>query len=207
LSTHTLYAFPFSCSFAVHLALVQHEIPTTLRWVQRGPRRQVEGEEFARLNPKRKVPTLILPSGEVLTEIVGVLLYLDERRHPERAPAERRRLIEWLAFTATELHKTVLAPAYDPAVSAEAREDAQLRLLPTVLEPLEVALGDRETLLGGPVPSAADAYLIWGLLLLRNLWPEAAQTPALVAYRRRMLAKPSVAQVIDLEQAAMAALA
>ena len=156
---HTLYAFPFSCSLAVHVTLVQHDVPHALRWVQRGPGRQATSAELERLNPKRKVPTLVLPSGEVLTEIVGVLLYLDEQHNPGRPHAERRRLIEWLAFTATELHKTVLAPAFDPAVTPEARDDARLRLLPTAVAPLEGALAGRATLLGGPVPSVADVYV------------------------------------------------
>jgi len=199
--THTLYAFPFSCSLAVHVALVQHDVPHALRWVQRGPGRQAESAELARVNPKRKVPTLVLPSGEVLTEIVGVLLYLDEQHNPGRPPAERRRLVEWLAFTATELHKTVLAPAFDPAVSPEAREDTRQRLLPTVLAPLEAALAGRETLLGGPVPTVADAYVTWGLLLLRTLWPDAVATPGVVAYRRRMVALPAFAAVVEQERA------
>lgn len=201
---HTLYAFPFSCSLAVHVTLVQHDVPHALRWVQRGPGRQATGAELERLNPKRKVPTLVLPSGEVLTEIVGVLLYLDEQHAPGRPAAERRRLVEWLAFTATELHKTVLAPAFDPAVSHEAREDARLRLLPTALAPLEAALAGRETLLGGPVPSVADAYVTWALVLLRNLWPDAVATPGLVAYRRRMVAVPAFAEAVERERAVVA---
>lgn len=181
--THTLYAFPFSCSLAVHVALVHYDVPHALRWVQRGPGRQAESADLKRVNPKRKVPTLVLPSGEVLTEI------------------ERRRLIEWLAFTATELHKTVLAPAFDPAVSQEAREDTRQRLLPTVLAPLEAALAGRDTLLGGPAPTVADAYVTWGLLLLCTLWPDAVATPGLVAYRRRMVALPAFAAVVEQERA------
>lgn len=203
MSPYILYAFPFACSFAVHLTLVQQGLPTELRWVRRGPRRQAEGADLERLNPKRKVPVLVLPDGEVLTEMVGVLLHLDVQRHPDRAPAERRRLVEWLSFTATELHKPVLAPAFDPVVSDEAREDARTRLLPTALDPLEAALSDRETLLGGP-PGVADAYLLWSLLLLRNLWPDAVQTPALLGYRKRLLAEPVVGQVIARERAVMA---
>ena len=58
----------------------------------------------------------------------------------------------------------------------------------------------------GPTPSGADAYLLWGLLLLRNLWPETVTTPALTAFRHRMLAQPWVAPVLNLEREALAAL-
>jgi len=197
---HVLYAVPFACSLAVHLVLHQHGIPFQIRWEERGARRQIVGEDFGRVNPKRKVPTLTLPDGEVLTEIVGVLLYLDEAHAGSREPAERRRLVEWLTFIATEVHKQVLAPAYDPGVSDAAREDARERLLPPVLEVLESRLTERETLLGGAEPSGADAYLFWSLLLLRNLWPDTVATPGLTAYRRRMQAHLSVQRVLTAEQ-------
>ena len=204
--SHTLYAVPFSCSLAVNLTLAQHAMSVSLRWVRRGAARQIEGLELAHLNPKRKVPALVLPDGELLTEMVGVLLYLDEAHGPARPPEERRRLIEWLSFLATELHKSVLAPAYDAAVSDEARADARDRLLPPVLAILEDRLSGRDTLLGGETPSGADAYLLWGLLLLRNLWPETVATTALTAFRHRMLAQPWVPQVLALEREVLAAL-
>jgi len=204
-SHHTLHAVPFACSLAVHLVLVQHEVPFTIRWERRGERRLIEGDDLAAVNAKRKVPTLVLPSGEVLTEIVGVLHHLDEVLAGPREPAARRRLIEWLSFIATEVHKQVLAPAYDPGVSEEAREDARQRLLPPVLDPLEAALSTRETLLGGPTPSGADAYAFWSLLLLRDLWPEVVATPGLTAFRRRMQALSCSRRTLAREQEAMAA--
>lgn len=204
MSDFTLYAFPFACSFAVHLKLARDGLSYQLRWVQRGPARQIQGEEFAALNPKRKVPTLILPDGERLTEIIGVLLYLDELRSPARPAAERRRLLEWLSFLATELHKPVLAPAFDPALAEADLSDVRDRLLPPALAHLESTLSGRETLLGGAEPSGADAFAFWALLLLRQRWPDAVATPGLEAFRRRILASPVTREVIAREQQAMA---
>ncbi|MEZ4316671.1 MAG: glutathione S-transferase family protein [Myxococcota bacterium] len=202
---HTLFAVPFACSCAVRLVLAQHSVPTEVRWVHRGPGRRIVEDELLALNPKAKVPTLVLPDGEVLTEMVGVLLHLDETHRGVRSPAERRRLIEWLAFVSTELHKPILAPAYDPAVSEEARLDARDRLLPSALATLADAVRTSPTLLGDPEPSGADAFAVWSLLLLRNLWPETVETPALTGYRKRMLAFGHVASVLSSEQDALRA--
>jgi GST-like protein len=69
-------------------------------------------EEYARLNPQRKLPTLVTPDGEVLTESAAILLILDERYpsahlFPETRSAERAQALRWLLFLATELYPIV----------------------------------------------------------------------------------------------------
>ena len=193
-----LYGFPFACSLAVHLQLVRYGVDFELRWVERGPARKIGTPGFEGVNAKQKVPTLVLGDGEVLTEIVGVLSYLDEVHRPVDAAASRRRL-EWLSFLATELHQPVLGPAFDPATPEEAVHDARTRLLPPVLAHLEATLMDQETL-GGGAAEGADAYLLWGLLLLRNRWPDEVSGPAFGGFVSRMLADDRVRAVIARER-------
>ncbi|MCO4772519.1 MAG: glutathione S-transferase N-terminal domain-containing protein [Deltaproteobacteria bacterium] len=196
---YILFAAPFTCSLAVHIALRQRGLPVSIRWVSRGPGRLVPDDELARVNPKRKVATLVLPSGEVLTENAGILLYLDETHGPSRDAAVRRRLIEWLTYLGTELHKQVLAPVFDRETGDVQRQDARDRLLPPVLDHLAEELAESATLLGGSEPSPADAYLFWGLLLLRHRWPEDVQHPALTGFLERMQGIPYVREVLSIE--------
>lgn len=200
---YTLHAVPLTCSLAVHLVLADAGAPFTVAWAARGPGRLAVGDALVAANPKRKVPTLVLPDGEVLTEIAAVLGYLDERHGPSRSPAERRRLAEWLAFTSTELHKQVLAPAFDPGSPAEAVADARARLLPHVLAVYAGALAGRSALVGDS-PSGADAYLWWGLVLLGHLWPADVPEP-LVAWRREVGGRPSWRRVLGEERALLTA--
>ena len=71
-----------------------------------------EGEEYAAINPHRKVPSLVIDDGPVLTESVAILLTLDDR-HPEAAllPAKgtpaRAQALRWLLFAATEIYPIV----------------------------------------------------------------------------------------------------
>ena len=70
------------------------------------------GEEYAAVNPHRKVPSLVIDDGPVLTESVAILLMLDDR-HPEMAllPARgtpaRAQALRWLLFAATEIYPIV----------------------------------------------------------------------------------------------------
>lgn len=196
---HVLFASPLTCSLAPHALLLEHEVPHEVRYVRRGPGRLAVDEELARLDPRRKVPTLVLPDGEVVGEMVAVLGYLDERFGPERSDAERRALTRWLAFLATELHKQVLAPAFDPETPPEAVEDARARLLPHVLAVCTDALRGRETLLGGP-PSPADAYLWWATILVGHRWP--ADLPMeLATWSRAMGHRPGWRRALGEERA------
>lgn len=186
---HTLYSFPFSCSLAVQITLERHQIPYALVDVQRGAGRKVDTDGYGAVNPKRKVPTLILPDGEVLTEIVSVLHYLGGRYAGLDAVGERRRL-EWLAFVATELHQQVLGPTFDAATPTAAIADIEVRLLPPVLADLTRALANRGSLLGGPL-GVTDSYLLWGLSLVRHRWPDALSVE-LGRYLAHGMADPAV---------------
>jgi GST-like protein len=69
-------------------------------------------DSYARLNPQRKLPTLITPAGETLTETAAILLILDERHPaarllpPHRTP-ERAQALRWLLFLASELYPII----------------------------------------------------------------------------------------------------
>jgi glutathione S-transferase len=63
----------------------------------------VDGDKIAPYNPLRRVPTLVLGSGEALIESTAILDYLDEAAGPEKAMiaargAERRRALNICAL-------------------------------------------------------------------------------------------------------------
>lgn len=196
----TLYAIPFTCSLAVRLALTERALPHHIRWMRRFEHIMLDdGARYAEINPKRRVPALALDDGELLTEIPAVLAYIDQIG-TNRSEPERRRLLEWLCFIATELHRPALFLLFDPATPSATREDVLARLLPPVLDQLGKALEDRPALLGERA-SVADFYLLWALTLLRFQFKE--HVPAgLEAYRRRTTEVPWIASVLAEERAA-----
>lgn len=200
----TLYAIPFTCSLAVRLALAERAVPHKVRWMRRFEHLLTDdGSKYDEINPKRRVPALELSDGELLTEIPAVLAYVDALG-PSRPEVERRRLLEWLCFIATELHRPSLFALFDPATPAATREDVLTRLLPPTLASLSEVLSRRPVLVGDR-PSGADYYLLWALTLLRfqhkDVVPE-----ALDAYRRRLVDTSWITEVLTSERSAFASL-
>jgi glutathione S-transferase len=105
-----LYFAPGACSLADHIAMREAELEFDRVLVDLRAKRTEDGRDFNEINPKGYVPALILDDGQLLTENVAILAWVAERA-PRLAPAGdlgRIRLIEMLAFIATELHKPLV---------------------------------------------------------------------------------------------------
>jgi glutathione S-transferase len=122
-----LYFTPGACSMAVNIAL--HEIGHKFEMVKVDLRQhQTEnGEDYYRINPKGYVPALGLDNGEVLTEDAVLLQYVADLKPesglaPKAGTMERYRLMEWLNFISSEIHKT-LGALFNPNITPEWKED------------------------------------------------------------------------------------
>lgn len=109
--TYTLYGCRRSGSLAVELALAEIGVAYEVRDVELEVGAQRE-DAYAAINPQRKIPALVTPAGETLTESVAILLTLNER-HPEArllppaGSAERAQALRSLLFVATEIYPVV----------------------------------------------------------------------------------------------------
>jgi GST-like protein len=108
---YRLYGSDGSGSGIVELALAEIGVEVELHQVSLSDDAQ-RSEAYAQLNPERKIPTLITPSGEVLTESAAILLVLDERHpevrlFPERGSLERAQALRWLLFLSAELYPII----------------------------------------------------------------------------------------------------
>jgi glutathione S-transferase len=144
-----------------------------------------------------QVPVLRADSGEVLTENPVVLQFVaDQFPASGLAPASgmaRYRLQQWLNFITSELHKLVFQPLLDPTSTdgaksfASAKIEARFGHLARHLEGRDYLL-DRFTV--------ADAYLMTMLNWAQVIGIDLAKWPALAAYFRRLLKRPSVAKAM-----------
>ena len=115
-----LYLAPGACSLADHIALHEAGLEFDRIRVDLRTKRTEDGGDFNAVNPKGYVPALVLDDGQLLTENVAILAWVADRA-PKLAPGgelERIRLIEMLAFIATELHKPFVR-AFFPTSDAE----------------------------------------------------------------------------------------
>jgi glutathione S-transferase len=198
-----LYYSPGACSFAAHVALVEAGLPYEPVKVDLRTHKLADGSDYYAVNPKGYVPLLVLDDGTKLTEAAVVLQYIADRKPGALAPAfgsiERWKLMEWLNFIATEVHKG-FGPLWYPTTPAETREQA-IEKLGKRFDFIVAELGSREYLHGNAF-SIADAYFFTVLSWHKFLKVDIARWPALVAYLERIGARPSVQQAKRVESGA-----
>ena len=188
-----LYYSPGACSLAPHIALSEAGLPYTTKRVDLKTHTLVDGTDYYTINPKGYVPLLELDDGARLTEIAAIVQYIADRKPGTLAPAygtmERYRLMEWLNFIATELHKQ-FSPLWYPT-TPEATKDAQIAKLKTRFDLISKTLAAQPYLMGNDF-TVADAYLFTILNWAPMLKVDLAPWPALVAYQARVAARPAV---------------
>lgn len=181
-----LYYSPGACSLASHIALIEAGVTAEYEKVDIRKRKTASGADFSTINRKGYVPVLVLDGGDVLTENVAILDWI-ATQHPALGldgPLGRTRLIEVLAFLATEVHK----PFRPFFVGGTEEEKASARNI--VAGRLSLIAGRvKGEFLFGPRPSVVDFYL-----LVMLLWSErfGIAVPApLVTLRDRLLSRPT----------------
>jgi len=196
-----LYYLPGACSQASNIALREAGLKFELVKVDRQTKQAADGLDFNEVNPKGYVPALTLDSGETLTENICVLQYIADRNPAAKlAPAygtlERYRLIEWLGFVSSEIHKN-----YSPLWRADLPADMRTIVIGNLekrLDYLEKALGTKSYLTGETL-TIADCYLGvvlgWSHYLKFDLqrWPE------LKRYVERFRARPHTVAALQSE--------
>lgn len=188
-----LYATPGTASLAPQIVL--REAGLTFETVRLGvkEKRLPDGRPFASLSPKGYVPTLELDDGSILTEGPAILLYIADLRPalelaPPNGTMERYRTIEWLSFTASELHKSY-TPLFVRGVSDDWKAASQASI-ERRLDWIATELADRKWL--GRRFGVADAYLFTVLNWTQFTAIPINRWPSLAAYIARIADRPAV---------------
>ena len=106
--------------------------------------------------------------------------------------------LEWLSFTATEIHKLCLYPIFQRSAPEAARNWARERLA----ERLAVAAArlDEKTWLAGDRFTLADAYFGWALMLCPHAGVSLDPWPSLQRAWEQLMQRPAWAGVVAEEQ-------
>jgi glutathione S-transferase len=162
--------------------------------VDRATKKATDGKDYLAVNPKGYVPALVLDNGEVLTENAAVLTYiasLDKsgKLAPEPGTWPFYRLLEWLGFINSEVHKAIGA-LFRPNLGEDAKAAAR-QLAVKRYEYIEQLLGDKPWLMGDNF-TVADAYLYVTLSWRDRVNVDISHLPNLTAYYERCRARPAV---------------
>lgn len=196
-----LYILPGACSLAADIALREAGIPFELVRVSHRTHKTADGVDLSEINSKGYVPALVLDSGELLTENTALLQYIADlnpaaKLAPTIGTLERYRLVEWLAYINSEIHKA-FSPLFYPDASHDMKQYARTGLAKRVGW-LASQLGSKPYLLGEQF-TVADAYLFvvlnWSGLVSFDLstWPN------LTAFQERVAARPHVIEAMTAE--------
>jgi glutathione S-transferase len=143
-SVMKLYYLTGACSMAANIALREAGLNFELVKVDRKTRKAADGLDYNEVNPKGYVPALTLDNGETLTENSAILQYIADRNPaaklaPPAGTMERYRLLEWLGFINSEIHKG-FSPLFRAELADAVKEYAR-NILMTRLDYAERALG------------------------------------------------------------------
>ena len=194
-----LYYSPGACSQAPHIILHETGLSHDAVKVDLKEKRTEDGRDYRSINPKGSVPALELDNGEVLTENAVILQYLGDRTNlgewlPPVGDFRRYRVLEWLNYITTELHKN-----FAPLFKADAGDEVKAFARKTVGERFDFA----EKQFTGPFVLGEEATLPDVYLFVILGWAEKIigldNWPKLAEFRRMFAERPAVRDVLKFE--------
>jgi len=201
-----LYFAPLACSMATRIASYEAGAEAHYIEVDTKTGRTLAGDDFLAVNPLGQVPVLRTDGGWLLTENTAILQHVAERFPAAGLAPEdeqgRARLWEWLSFISTELHKAVFKPLFSAKAPEGAKAFAREMAGPR-FDLLSRRLDGRAFLLDRF--SVADAYLVTVLNWVSAAGLDPAAWPAVRAWHKATLQRPSVARAVGEERALYAA--
>ncbi len=196
-----LYYSPGACSLSPHIALLESGLAFEPVLASMKTHQLADGTDYYSINPKGYVPLLELDDGQRLSEGPAIVQYIADQAPasklaPPAGTMERYRLMEWLNFVTSELHKS-FSPLFNPAMPEEGKAlmrkkiGDRLAWVDTQLEGKQYLLGDTFTV--------ADAYLFtvagWG----KHVGIDTSSLANLGAYMTRVAARPAVQAAMKTE--------
>jgi glutathione S-transferase len=196
-----LYYSPGACSLSPHIAL--HEAGLAFEAIPAPTKthKLPDGTDYYTINPLGYVPLLELDDGTRLTEGPAIVQYIaDQAPAKNLAPAygtiDRYKLMSWLTFIGTELHKG-FSPLFNPATPEEYKTIAKDRLMSRLRWVNEQLEG--KTYLMGDTFTVADGYLFTVTNWAPRVGVDLSGLAHLNAYRARVVARPAVQAAMKAE--------
>lgn len=189
-----LFYSPGAGSLSTHIVLREAGLGFDLEQVSLTTKQTASGSDYTAENPKGYVPALILDDGQMLTEGSAIVQYLadlvpEKQLAPAAGTMQRYRLMEWLNYISTELHK-----GFSPLFNSRAPEEWKAVARETLGRRIALVaerLASSKYLLGDTY-SVADAHLFTVLGWARYVKFDLSPWPVLADYQKRIAERPAV---------------
>ena len=196
-----LYYSPGACSLSPHIALCEAGMKFELVKAALQTHTLADGSDFYQVTAKGQVPLLELDDGSRLTEGPVILQYIADHAPgtglaPPAGTMERYRVMEWLNFITSELHKG-FSPLFNGKMPQDAKEIFVARLKDKYAF-VDARLEGKDYLMGAQF-CVADAYLFTVTSWAPNVGVDLAGLRNLEAFNARMKARPAVQDAMKAE--------
>ena len=196
-----LYYSPGACSLAPHIVAREAGLSLDLEKVDLANRTTVSGRSYLEVNPKGYVPALEVQDGTVMTEVSALIQYLADQDPqagliPAAGTPERYKVLEWIGFISTEIHKG-FGPLWNPTTPDAVKQATKEKLFQRFAY-LDQQL-DGRTYLTGERFTVADAYLFVVVNWTNFHGLSLGDYPNLAAFMERVAARPKVQEALQAE--------
>ncbi|HEY0106710.1 MAG TPA: glutathione transferase GstA [Rhizomicrobium sp.] len=194
-----LYYARGACSLSPHIVAEEAGIALDYEAVDLKTHKTAHGVDFRTISAKGYVPALVLDDGTLLSEGPAIVQYLADRAPaspllPPVGDAARYRVIEWLTYVNSELHKT-FTPLFAAESSAEVKAEARASLHKKFAF-VAGQLGDKSYLTGETF-TIADAYFY--VMTSWTIFQHIDVPDTITGYRKRVTARPAVHRALKAE--------
>jgi glutathione S-transferase len=196
-----LYYSPGACSLAPHIVAREAGLSLDLEKIDLANRTTASGRSYLEVNPKGYVPALQVEDGTVMTEVSALIQYLADQAPqagliPAAGTPERYKVLEWIGFIATEIHKG-FGPLWNPTTPDAVKQATKERLFQRFAY-VDQQLDGRSNLTGERL-TVADAYLFVVVNWTNFHGLSLGDYPNLAAFMERVAARPKVQDALQAE--------
>ena len=196
-----LYFTKGACSLASRIIINELSLNCEYESVDLKTKKTETGEDFLTINPKGSVPVLRLDNDEILTENAVIQQYLAEQHQGQQLlPSQglmRYRVLEWLNFVATDLHKG-LGAFFIHTLPQEIKDQVFRPIVEKKMGFVDQGL-ENKTYLVGEEFTLPDAYLFVMITWLFGLKFDLNKWSALSAYFDRLKERDAIKQSLEEE--------
>lgn len=201
-----LYYTKGACSLAPRIIINEIGLPCEYESVDLKSKKTETGKDYYSINPKGAVPTLMTDEGEILTENAIIQQYLAEKSHamellPPVGDFTRYRVLEWLNYITTELHKG-LGLLFNPMFPQATKDEIIKPLIQHKIHYVNKQLSQQYLL--GEIFTLPDSYLFvmitWMFYFKFNL----TDSSNLLRYFSRLKERPSIQKSLEQEEIVLA---
>lgn len=194
-----LFYAPGACSLSPHIVACEAGIDLELCKVDLKAKETETGGDYTQVNPKGYVPALQLEGGEVLTEGPAIVQFLAEQKPekklaPEYGSLDHYRVLEWLNYISTEIHKSFVPLFWDGSDDEKA---AAKEKVGSAFQFVEDRLGGDYLLRDNFC--IADAYLFTVYNWCDKVGVDTDSWPKLKAFAERMSQREGVQKAMKAE--------